>query len=54
MVDAEEYEILKTRYAIAKTALESVLYFIVPQNLRELVYKAMQDIAEAGHNVKPE
>lgn len=48
LVDAKEYDLLKTRYGIAKTALESVLYFIVPQNLRDLVNKAMQEIAEAG------
>jgi hypothetical protein len=47
MVNHKEYEILKQRYGIAKTALEAVLYFIVPQNLRDLVNKAMKDIAEA-------
>lgn len=46
-VKRKEYEILKKRYGIAKTALEAVLYFIVPQNLRDLVNKAMKDIAEA-------
>ena len=45
-ISKSEYEVLKTRYAIAKTALESVLYFIVPINLRELVNKAMQEIDE--------
>jgi len=47
MVNRKEYEILKNRYGIAKSALEAVLYFIVPQNLRELVNKAMKDIADA-------
>jgi hypothetical protein len=47
MVNRSEYEILKKRYDIAKTALESVLYFIVPQNLRDLINKAMLDIKEA-------
>jgi hypothetical protein len=42
-----DYEILKKKYGIAKTALESVLYFIVPQNLRDLVNKAMKEIKEA-------
>ena len=42
-----DYEIIKKRYGIAKTALESVLYFIVPQNLRDLVNKAMKEIKEA-------
>ena len=47
MVNRKEYEILKNRYGIAKSALEAVLYFIVPQNLRDLVNKAMKDIADA-------
>jgi uncharacterized protein YqgQ len=47
MVNRSEYETLKKRYGIAKTALEAVLYFIVPQNLRDLVNKAMIDIKEA-------
>jgi hypothetical protein len=47
MVNRKEYEILKSRYGIAKTALEAVLCFIVPQNLRDLVNKAMKDIADA-------
>jgi hypothetical protein len=46
-VKKRDYEILKTRYGIAKTALESVLYFIVPVNLRDLVNNAMRDIAKA-------
>lgn len=46
-VKKRDYEILKTRYGIAKTALESVLYFIVPVNLRDLVNNAMRDIADA-------
>jgi hypothetical protein len=48
MVNRSEYELLRKRYVIAKTALESVLYFIVPQTLRDLVNIAMKDIAEAG------
>lgn len=44
MVNRSEYETLKKRYSIAKTALESVLYFIVPENLRDLVNKAMTEI----------
>jgi hypothetical protein len=47
MVNRSEYETLKKRYAISKTALEAVLYFIVPENLRDLVNKAMTDIKEA-------
>lgn len=47
MVNKVEYELLKKRYGIAKTALEAVLYFIVPQNLRDLVNKAMKEIEQA-------
>jgi hypothetical protein len=47
VVNRKEYEILKNRYGIAKSALEAVLYFIVPQNLRDLVNKAMKDLADA-------
>jgi hypothetical protein len=46
-IKKSDYEILKNRYGIAKSALEAVLYFIVPQNLRDLVNKAMKDIADA-------
>jgi hypothetical protein len=45
-----EYEILKKRYVIAKVALEAVLCFIVPQNLRDLINKAIMDIGEAGNS----
>ena len=47
MVNRSEYILLKKRYGIAKTALEAVLCFIVGQNLRDLVNKAMKDISEA-------
>jgi hypothetical protein len=47
-IKISDLEILKARYGIAKSALESVLYFIVPQNLRDLVNNAMKEIAEAG------
>lgn len=46
MVNRSEYELLKKRYVIAKTALESVLWFIVPQNLRDLVNKAIFEMSE--------
>ena len=52
LVNIKEYEILKNRYSIAKSVLEAVLYFIVPQNLRDLVNKAMQDIADADKDKK--
>jgi len=47
MVNRSEYELLKKRYSIAKTALESVLYFIVPQKLRDLVNEAIKEIAQS-------
>jgi hypothetical protein len=47
LVNRLDYELLKKRYGIAKSALEAVLCFIVPQNLRDLVNKAMDDIKEA-------
>ena len=46
MVNRKEYETLKIRYGIAKSTLYAVLYFIVPQNLRDLVNKAVKDIAD--------
>lgn len=46
-IKKKDYEVLKKRYAIAKTTLESVLFFIVPVPLRDLVNNAMRDIAEA-------
>jgi len=48
MVNRSDYELLRKRYVIAKTALESVLYFIVQQTLRDLVNIAMKDIAESS------
>jgi hypothetical protein len=49
-IKKSDFEILKSRYIIARSALESVLYFIVPQNLRNLVNNALKEIAEAGTN----
>ena len=45
-VKISDYEVLKTRYGIAKTALEAVLYFIVPQNLRDLTNKALKEMGD--------
>ena len=42
-----DYNLLKKRYAIATTAMVAVLAFIVPQNLRDLVNKAIKDIGES-------
>jgi hypothetical protein len=46
MVVKAEYDLLVHRYGIVKSTLESVLYFIVPQNLRDLVNKVMAEITE--------
>jgi hypothetical protein len=43
-VNRKEYEILKKRYSIAKTTLETVLNFIVPINLRTLVYNTLEEL----------
>ena len=48
MVNRKEYETLKIRYGIAKSTLEAVLCFIVPQKLRDLVNKAMKDIVDVN------
>jgi hypothetical protein len=46
-IKKSDYENLKTKFSISKTALEAVLYFIVPQNLRDLANKALKEIEEA-------
>ncbi len=45
-IKISDYEVLKARYGIAKTALESVLYFIVPQNFRDLTNKALNEMGD--------
>ena len=40
----EELKILKEKYAIAKTTLEAVLWYIVPDDCRAMVYKALDEI----------
>jgi hypothetical protein len=44
-IKKSEYETIKAKYGIVKSTLESVLCFIVPQNLRDLVNKTMREIA---------
>lgn len=39
-----ELQILKEKYAIAKTSLEAVLWYIVPDDCRAMVYKALDEI----------
>jgi hypothetical protein len=43
-IKKSDYEILKNKYTIAKTTLESVLIFIVPINLRNLVYNTLEEL----------
>ena len=40
----DELQILKEKYAIAKTSLEAVLWYIVPDDCREMVYKALDEL----------
>jgi hypothetical protein len=39
-----ELQILKEKYAIAKTSLEAVLWYIVPDDCRTMVYKALDEL----------
>ena len=39
-----ELQILKEKYAIAKTTLEAVLFYIVPDDCRKLVYKTLDEL----------
>jgi hypothetical protein len=40
----DELTILKEKYAIAKTTLEAVLWYIVPDDCRTMVYKALDEL----------
>ena len=40
----KELKILKEKYAIAKTSLEAVLWYIVPDDCRTMVYKALDEL----------
>jgi hypothetical protein len=39
-----ELQILKEKYAIAKTSLEAVLWYIVPDDCRAMIYKALDEL----------
>lgn len=45
----EELQVLKEKYAIAKTTLEAVLWYIVPDDCRDMVYRALDEL----NNKKP-
>jgi hypothetical protein len=40
----DELQILKEKYAIAKTTLEAVLWYIVPDDCRAMVSKAIDEL----------
>ena len=42
----DELQILKEKYAIAKTSLEAVLWYIVPEDCRAMVYKALDELKD--------
>ena len=40
----DELKLLKEKYAIAKTSLEAVLWYIVPDDCRTMVSKALDEL----------
>ena len=40
----DELLILKNKYAIAKTTLEAVLWYIVPDDCRAMVYNSLDEL----------
>ena len=42
----DELQLLKEKYAIAKTSLEAVLWYIVPEDCRTMVYKALDELKD--------
>lgn len=44
-----ELQILKEKYAIAKTSLEAVLWYIVPDDCRAIVYTALNELNDKKH-----
>lgn len=40
----DELQVLKEKYAIAKTTLEAVLFYIVPDDCRKMVYEALDEL----------
>lgn len=43
-VSKTELQLLKEKYAIAKTTLEAVLFYIVPDDCRKMVYEALDEL----------
>jgi hypothetical protein len=42
--EKDELALLKEKYAIAKTTLEAVLWYIVPDNCREMINKTLDEL----------
>jgi hypothetical protein len=40
----DELQLLKEKYAISKTSLEAVLFFIVPENCRTMVENTLKEL----------
>ena len=47
--EKDELALLKEKYAIAKTSLEAVLWYIVPDDCRTMVYKALDELKDKKH-----
>jgi len=43
-IPKDELQILREKYAIAKTTLEAVLFYIVPDDCRKMVYQALDEL----------
>lgn len=44
-----ELQILKEKYAIAKTSLEAVLWYIVPEDCRTMIYDSLDELNDKKH-----
>jgi hypothetical protein len=44
IAQAKELKALKEKYTIAKSTLEAVLFFIVPDDCRKMVYDALNEL----------
>jgi hypothetical protein len=40
----DELQVLREKYAIAKTTLEAVLFYIVPDDCRKMIYEALDEL----------
>ena len=44
IIQKNQFEILEEKYSIAKTSLEAVLFFIVPDNCRKMVQDTLKEL----------